>query len=154
MTNDDIWKLRQSLWDYFSLHADQRLKSFNFFLILSAIVVGAFVNSIKDGNVHKASAILPLILSVSSYIFWKLDERTKLMIKYSEKGIKFIEDVFFKGECGQEGPTCIFNYDDSLKNERLAGGVYSYSNCFNVLFVLFMLIGLVAFVGVLYIGNL
>jgi hypothetical protein len=39
-------ELRDQAWKYFALHADQRLKAFNFYLILCTVIAGAGVGSL------------------------------------------------------------------------------------------------------------
>ncbi len=42
--------LRDYAWKYFSMHADQRLKTFNFHVTLSTLIAGAFVAFLKDAT--------------------------------------------------------------------------------------------------------
>ena len=42
MTTDELKEARSYAWHYFALHADQRMKLFNLFLILSGLILGAF----------------------------------------------------------------------------------------------------------------
>ncbi len=37
------------------------------------------------------AVVVGLVLSLLSFIFWKLDERNKLMIKNAEGGLKYLE---------------------------------------------------------------
>ena len=42
MTPEELRDARSYAWDYFALHADQRMKLFNFFLVLAGLILGAF----------------------------------------------------------------------------------------------------------------
>jgi hypothetical protein len=66
-------ELRQYAWAYFDRHAEQRLKIFNFYLILCGAIVGLFSFTGRD-NLPNAWP-LPFLLSFVSFIFWKLDVR-------------------------------------------------------------------------------
>jgi hypothetical protein len=76
MTADERKEARTYAWAYFALHADQRMKLFNFFLILSGLILGAFpaVRNLAAGA--KAAALLPMLLVLTAFIFWRLEERT------------------------------------------------------------------------------
>ena len=76
MTPDERKEARTYVWGYFALHADQRMKLFNFFLILSGLILGAFpaVRGMASGT--KTVALLPLLLVLTAFIFWRLEKRT------------------------------------------------------------------------------
>jgi len=146
MEKNDLLKYREFHWNYFSLHTDQRLKTFNFYLVVSAILIGAFVNILDGDKDLKLACILPYLLSLISFIFWKLDVRTKYMIKNSEEAIKEIDDKLITND--EETPSVlnIFRYDDFISKSRKKGffkGYFSYSKSFNIIFSLFGIIGFV-----------
>lgn len=79
-------------WKYFSLHADQRLRTFHFFLILAALVIGGSLTAAGNGVLPIAGTVINLYALVPiSFLFWKLDERNKFLVKHSEKVLKRIE---------------------------------------------------------------
>jgi|ERR1051325_760331 hypothetical protein len=94
MTDAEVKEARGYAWGYFSLHADQRMKLFNFFLSLSGLLIAAVpaVRSIAPGT--KLVVILPLFLSFSAFVFWRLDERTRQLVKNAENAIKFLDQLW------------------------------------------------------------
>src|SRR4051812_31773082 len=44
-------------WEWFSLHAGQRLQAVNFYLIAAAFLSNAFVNALKDTNFVVAAGV-------------------------------------------------------------------------------------------------
>ena len=56
--------LRKQAWDYFVLHAGQRLTVFNFYIVISSVTATAYFSSFKiDSNLQHArpfSAVWPL----------------------------------------------------------------------------------------------
>jgi len=91
MTPDERKEARTYAWGYFALHADQRMKLFNFFLILSGLILGAFpaVRSMAPGA--KVVALLPLLLVLTAFIFWRLEERTRRLVKNGEDALRFLD---------------------------------------------------------------
>ncbi len=92
MTSDERKDARTYAWAYFALHADQRMKLFNFFLILSGLILSAFsaVRGMVPGA--KAVALLPLLLVLSAFIFWRLEERTRRLVKNGEDALRFLDE--------------------------------------------------------------
>jgi hypothetical protein len=155
MDKNDLLKYREFHWNYFSLHADQRLKTFNFYLVVAAVLISGFVNFLdRDKNV-KLACILPYLLTLISFIFWKLDLRTKQMISNSENAIKSIDDILIPNNGEIPNGLNIFRYDDymvSHEKKRFFKRHMSYSKSFNAIFFLFGIIGFI--VGTFYLTSI
>jgi hypothetical protein len=80
--------LRGHAWAYFDRHSEQRLKTFNFYLVLCAAIIAGVVSE-KSSEFRTALLIL---LSILSFIFWKLDVRNRDLTKHSEEALKLLED--------------------------------------------------------------
>jgi hypothetical protein len=76
---------------YFVVHADQRMKLFNFFLILSGLILGAFPGVRAMAPQSKLVSLLPMLLVLVSFIFWRLDERTRQLIRNAESALRFLD---------------------------------------------------------------
>jgi hypothetical protein len=92
MTSDERRETRAYAWGYFALHADQRMKLFNFFLILSGLILGAFpaLRGMVPGV--RAVALLPLLLTLTAFIFWRLEERTRNLVKRAEEALRLLDE--------------------------------------------------------------
>lgn len=116
MTAEELKEARSYAWAYFALHADQRMKLFNFFLILSGLILGAFpaVRNMAPGA--KVVAILPSFLVLSAFIFWRLDERTQHLVKNAEAALKFLDERWPVQPLGDGTPhdLRLFERDDYL----------------------------------------
>ena len=83
-------ELREQAWSYFDRHAEQRLKTFNFYLLLCGGVIAGVVAASKD---HLDGAWpLAFLLSFVSLVFWRLDVRNRQLTKHSEEALKLLED--------------------------------------------------------------
>ena len=137
--------LRKQAWDYFQIHAAQRLSIFNFYLVISSVTLSAGVASFKvDSNLHDARPAIAGLLCLFSFIFWKLDQRTKFLVKIAEAAL-----VRFEADDVGDPLTKIFTQElnrlPSLNGwHRLCFWRWrlSYSDCFNVMFLTFFLMGL------------
>ena len=116
MTPDDRKEARAYAWGYFALHAEQRMKMFNFFLVLSGLILGAFsaVKGIAPGA--KVVALLPLLLVLTAFIFWRLEERTRRLVKNGEDALRFLDEQWPVEPPSDETPHYLrlFERDDHL----------------------------------------
>jgi len=88
--------LRKYLWDYFELHANQRISLFKFYLGITSLFyagTGVLVWHLKDpGALPEIVGISSCALfSLSTVIFWLLDYRIRALIHYSEEALRKTE---------------------------------------------------------------
>src|SRR4051812_24459332 len=83
--------LRDHVWKYFSFHAEQRIKTFNFYVLFSTILIGGLLAFLKD-TTRPAIGVVPLlVLMLVSFFFWQLDCRSRQLIDYSREALRAIE---------------------------------------------------------------
>jgi hypothetical protein len=82
------------LWDHFKFNADQRLKAFNFFVILSTFANGGVFAAIETGFSPCILALLGLFVIVLSVVFWLVDARSKQLLQLTIPGMKKMENGF------------------------------------------------------------
>src|SRR5262245_45101410 len=85
-------ELRDYAWKYYALHAEQRIKTFNFFLILYALAVGGVTAAVKDLQSQSVAAGIGFLMAFVAFIFWKLDVRNKQLIQHAEAALKELEN--------------------------------------------------------------
>lgn len=94
---DDI--LKDHLWNYFTLHSQQRMTIFNYYIVISGGIIAAIgfcLQSNKDYSL--ISSMLSFMLILVSFLFYKIDQRTSCLIKISELGLKHFEVRFNDNE--------------------------------------------------------
>ena len=139
-------------WYYFQQHAQQRIGYFNFFLLFSSFLTAAFVAVLKEYRTLLAvmGIAIGLMQTVISFIFWKIDERNKILTKKAENAIKELEreckalDMSFPTIfCTEEKETELQKKLD-IKNRR---GIFSkhisHSKSFKMIFQVFGVLGTV-----------
>src|SRR5258708_35356793 len=85
--------LRKQAWDYFAAHASQRMTIFNFYIALSSFTASGYFLSFKsDSNLQSSRGLIAFSLCFFAFVFWKLDERNKTLIKNAERALKYFEE--------------------------------------------------------------
>lgn len=151
MSVDGVESTRKYLWDYFQLHATQRLSTFNFYIVLSTLIsTGLFTTFREHVEVLAAGPVLGFMLIYLSFVFWKLDERNKNLIKRAETALKVLEQQMLAGLSLPQADLLAIFSREALETEVLRchhstrpwSSFYSYSDCFRFIFILFASIGL------------
>ncbi|MFC5429482.1 hypothetical protein ACFPTO_11825 [Paraburkholderia denitrificans] len=141
LTDDQEKIFRTQIWSYFALHAAQRMQSFQFYITLeTALVGGAILLAKSDGSHQCWIAVIGAVVSLLSFVFWKLDGRTRLLIKNAELALNYLDDQHnLPNVNSRPHPLRLFKNDEvansptsHIWNIRL-----SYSNCFNIVFAIF-----------------
>jgi hypothetical protein len=144
--------LRKQAWDYFSVHASQRMAIFNFYIVLSSVTATSYFAAFKsDSNLQTTRPMLAGLLCFFAFIFWKLDSRNKLLIKNAERALRHFEAM----EKGEEDTKVFTREQSETKTKRPKGWRFllpwnhhfSYSNCFNMVFLLFFTIGVLGLIS-------
>jgi len=151
MTPDERKEARTYAWGYFALHADQRMKLFNFFLILSGLILGAFtaVRGMAPGA--KAVAFLPMLLVLTAFVFWRLEKRTRRLVKNGEDALRFLDEHWSLEGLPDKTPHYLHlfarddYFTDELKKHWWAKRLVpiSYADSFRIAY---LMIGVVGFV--------
>lgn len=140
-------------WKYFELHAKQRMDVFDFYVVISALMVTGIGASLEpDHKMYVLSLLLGLSLSLISIVFWRLDLRVKTLIKNSENAMKRLENFFpSMGSESSPSPIQLFKFEAFTTSAKRAEqtGIRkiiptSYSECFNTIYTIFGLIGLIS----------
>jgi type VI protein secretion system component VasK len=84
-------EVRAYAWNWFSLHAGQRLQLVNFWLVAVAFLVAAFVQSEID-RMRPIAAGVALIGAIASVAFQRLDVRTRQLSQVAEDALREFED--------------------------------------------------------------
>lgn len=155
--NDGSSFLRKQAWDYFSTHASQRMSIFNFYIALSSVTATTYAASWKgDSNFESARGLLAFLLCLFAFVFWKLDQRNRALIKNAERALKYYESLD-----SEQAIAKVFSQEESDTNTRRSTikgwgllliwkWTLTYSYCFNFVFGIFFLSGLIGFIQAIY----
>jgi hypothetical protein len=81
---------RAYAWNWFALHAGQRLQLVNFWLVAVAFLATAFVQS-EISHLRPIAAGVSLIGAVASIAFQRLDMRTRMLGRIAEDALRQFE---------------------------------------------------------------
>jgi hypothetical protein len=142
--------LRKQAWDYFNVHAAQRLTTFNFYIVISALLsTGLLATFNKDYQSPLLGLLVGCFLPLFSFVFYKLDERNRELIRGAEEALRFFENQSsYADEGGIPHIAKIFCREDretTLKKSGYSASIwdrhFSYSDCFIWVFRSFAFIG-------------
>jgi hypothetical protein len=137
-------------WDYFELHANQRMSSFKFFITL-AVFMSTSLGASLSQQLYYIGILVGALLIIVSFVFCKLDERVRILIKNSELALKSLEGSFSNSNAQQPLELQLFRFEEAATKKQRQGKrtklcfwkmYLSYRQCFNILFWIFGLIGL------------
>jgi hypothetical protein len=139
---------RNYAWQYFTTHAEQRLKTFHFYIIIMTLLIGAMFTLLKLEYTIML-VVMAILMSFFSFVFWKLDERNRELINNAQRTLKMLERGkfvrLFTEEEKQTNTKKERNYKSMFKKH------FSYSDCFRWVFKLFGIGGiLIALLILLY----
>ncbi|MEM5372618.1 hypothetical protein V4C53_42305 [Paraburkholderia azotifigens] len=159
LTDEQEKIFRTQAWNYFALHAAQRMQGFQYCItLITALIGGAIVLLKSEGTRYPWLAVVFAISSAVSFLFWKLDCRTRQLIKNAELALKFLDNM----HCPANAVTLplelkLFDRDDAITNESNTGHIWnsklSYSKCFNFVFAIFGYGGFIAALALLSIAK-
>jgi hypothetical protein len=144
---------REYAWNYFQLHAQQRMRSFNFFVVIAAILTAGLAQLFKkDIEFHFLGVVLGLCIMVMSIVFWKLDERVRFLIKHAEDVLKELErELLSDTEYQYREEIMLFLTEEKKTSQtntspdaHIWNRLLSYSYCFGCVYLAFYTLGLVA----------
>lgn len=128
---------------YFEIHAGQRMSVFNFFIVLSGIILtGLATCVVGDRAFTPIGVVLGFALTALAWTFWKLDQRTSFLIKRAEHALVEVEREHF--------PTYAHIIDDEATEfAALNAGLslpkknWTYSKSLGIVFIVVAIAGLV-----------
>lgn len=150
-SEERIREERKYIWDYFQLHSSQRIASFNFYITLATALLAALGAILQPGaNLPGVAAVLGVVLVLFSFVFWKMDQRNTGLIKNAEAALKYFEEQATADSASPTIPIInVFQRDEELVRERRSRpsiffwrNHFSYTDCFNLVFFTFGLLGL------------
>ncbi len=142
---------------YFELHANQRMSTFNFFIVLNALLITALVSTFdKDFIYPGIGHMISISIVYVSIIFWKLDQRVRFLIKHAEKSLSLIEE---NEKIADSLFPDLFS-SEIIKTKELQKGAWKsvfklhmfYSQCFGAIYFLFGLIGVFGIIARIVLG--
>jgi hypothetical protein len=90
MQDDAETKAQTYAWNWFALHAGQRLQLVNFWLVAIAFLAAAYVQA-RSSHMPVIAFGVSVTGAVSSVAFMRLDVRTRQLVQVAENALKYFE---------------------------------------------------------------
>ena len=106
----------QYLWDHFKFNAEQRLKGFNFFVLLSIFADGGVFTALEKGLSPGLLTLLGFFIIILSTVFWLVDTRSQQLLRLAIPGLKEFESSFkphsrlFELDAGSQGTVIRYTF--------------------------------------------
>ena len=143
---------KNTLWEYFVFHANQRLQLLNFYIILETFIVTSLITIFQFNNTIIFRILLSFALVFFSFVFYALDLRTSNMIKNVEKSMMIIEEQY-RDKYNSGYMIFSIEYQNTSaqrKKSRFARFFMSSSRLFHYIYGFFVIIGIIGFVLTAY----
>jgi hypothetical protein len=83
---------RNYLWQHFHFNAEQRLKAFNFFVVLSVFADGGAFTAVEKSFDPMVVLLIGGFLVILAIVFWLIDVRSKELLNLAIPGLKEFEE--------------------------------------------------------------
>lgn len=151
MDREFLKEMREYSWNYFIAFANARLSTFRFYLVFCTILI-AGIAALLSTKEKWLTISLCLLLSLLSFIYWKVDTRHKILIKHAEKALEFIEKEFPLPQEEKQPHVLQLFYSEAEREKSYQRfpkyfspkAYFSYSTSVNLVFAIFGLGGIVA----------
>jgi hypothetical protein len=147
--DEEVKQKRDYAWNYFQVHAGQRMSTFNFFIILAALLTTGLAGTfVKEFEWDVVGVVLGSGLIIISFSFWKLDQRVRFLIKHAENALKDLENNY------ASGTEKLFVLEEIKTEERIRNKRWrfwewhlSYSSSFGIVYIAFATLGILGIIG-------
>ncbi len=82
---------REFVWAHFKLNAEQRLRGFNFFVVLAIFADGGVLAALERGFSPGVLMLLGAFTVLLAMVFWLVDARSRQLLQITITALKEIE---------------------------------------------------------------
>ena len=125
------------LWKHFAFNAEQRLKAFNFYIVLSLFGLGGVATAIEKDASDLIYLLLGIYISLISISFIIIDLRSQELVNIAVPGIKKFEENF-----SEDSRLFIKDRNNREKKKR---HFKSYKLAFRLIYFSHLAIGILVF---------
>ena len=136
-------RLRTYAWNYFAFHADQRMKVFQFYLVVTAALIAGFVALVPKarGDFARLPSCVCFGVAFLTTMFALLDRRNAHLVKNGERALAHLDRM--EQLSSVDGPHVLqlFAVDDHESKEKPTRVHISFTD---ILTLTFFVVGLAA----------
>jgi hypothetical protein len=133
---DELKLVHDHAWNWFAHHAEQRMSAFRFFILIIGIFAVGYYQTLNNGH-YMLAAAFSMLSCCFSILFWRLDIRTRELIKVGEDVLSQTEIEMEKLSTIHVSILADVGGKSSKHATRLLPNVlYSYGQIFSAIFLL------------------
>lgn len=149
MDEPQFTRMRTYAWNYFAYHADQRMKTLQFYLVMVAALAAGIValltktppDPASEPAAHNTSHLpssLCFLITFLSVIFLLLDRRNAQLVKNGERALSHLDSLEgHPEESDRPHVLALFIADDHATKVKPTRKHISYSDLLKCLFIVF-----------------
>jgi hypothetical protein len=131
-------EIRNHIWNYFSLHAQQRISVFQYFVTIETALFGGAFFAVQNSSTQgmRPLALVGVFITILAFVFWKIDQRTRELIKNAENALIEVEAYLASQRAFITTLPVASDPQRSggLRWKPLKSGRLSYSQAFGIIF--------------------
>lgn len=113
-------RLRTYAWSYFAFHADQRMKTFHFYILIILASLGGIISIHNSSNSLTQTWPIGLFICLISIAFAFLDKRNRILIKNAEAALIYLDaQEKHQGVDNKPHPLEIFAFDNHATSVKI-----------------------------------
>lgn len=126
------------------------MSTFNFFIVISALMTTGIASIFsKDPTAHWFGVVLGASLTITSFVFWKLDQRVRFLLKHAESVLMQLEQDWSTSDTSSPFRVDLFSSEEEKTSAMERGWRFwrwhlTYSDCFGIIYSVFGSIGILA----------
>lgn len=134
-------------WNWFEYHAGQRQAVFRFYIILAGAILTGYltIENSNSNELKEASFFLGLALAFFSFLFWRLDERSRDLIVLAEAYLK-VDEQRLRKTVDSDMILLAKNADEGRGKAAFGGWAYSFRQVYRIIFLFGGILGVVFFI--------
>jgi hypothetical protein len=123
-------------WNVWEFHGRQRMNMFNYFLVITGILVNGYINAVKENSLHRVVPAICLLGLVQCLVFLMIDWRNRTMLYFADSLLKDSEKELFKSPSSERlGPM-------SQRTEKESKGLFCASKMVYWIWATYIAVGI------------
>jgi hypothetical protein len=127
-------------WNVWEFHGRQRMNMFNYFLVITGILISGFVAASKETALHGILPVISLLQFVECLVFLIIDWRNRTILYCADDSLLESEKILFAlPPCGISGPM-----SERKKKEK---GLFGLAKMVYWIWLTYILVGVISLVA-------
>jgi hypothetical protein len=123
-------------WNVWEFHGRQRMNMFNYFLVITGILVNGYINAVQEERLRCIVPVICLLGLVQCLVFLMIDWRNRTMLYFADSLLRESEKELFKP------PSSVLAGPMSQRTEKEKRGLFCASRMVYWIWATYIAIGI------------